>query len=161
LPDAIADTSALQYLHQIGKLDLLPRMVERVLIPSAVAAELAEGRVRGLNLPDPARLTWAEVRSPTNRPMLPSATELGPGESEVLALGLEQRAATLILDDGVARRAAQQLGLKFTGTMGFLVDAKRVGLIKAVAPVLDELQALGFRVAPHTREAVLRLAGEA
>jgi predicted nucleic acid-binding protein len=161
LPDAITDTSALQYLHQIGKLDLLPRLVERVLIPPAVAAELAEGRARGLNLPDPARLAWAEVRSPTNRPMLPSATELGPGESEVLALGLEQRAATLILDDGVARRAAQTLGLKFTGTLGLLIDAKRARMIEAVTPVLDELQALGFRVAPHTRAAVLRLAGEA
>ena len=86
---------------------------------------------------------------------------LGCGESEVLALGLEDRSATLILDDGIARRAAQTLGLKFTGTLGLLIDAKRAGLIEAVAPVLDELQALGFRVAPHTRESVLRLAGEA
>jgi predicted nucleic acid-binding protein len=160
LPDAIADTSPLQYLHQIGKLDLLPRLVQRVLIPHAVVAELAEGRVRGLNLPDPATLKWAELRSPAGRPKLPLATELGPGETEVLALGLEERSATLILDDGVARRVAQTLALKFTGTLGLLIDAKRAGLIDAVAPVLDELQTLGFRVAPRTRAAVLRFAGE-
>ena len=105
-------------------------------------------------------LKWAELRSPASKPKLPFETELGFGETEVLALGLEERSATLILDDGVARRSAQTLGLKFTGTLGLLIDAKRAGLIKAVAPVLDELHALGFRVAPHTREAVLRLASE-
>jgi len=161
LPDAIADTSPLQYLHQIGKLDLLPHLVQRVLIPPAVAAELAEGRVRGLNLPDPASFTWMEVRSPASKPTLPFQGELGPGETEVLALGMELRSATLILDDGVARRAAQALGLKFTGTLGLLIDAKKAGLIEAVAPALDEMQARGFHVAAHTRAAVLRLAGEA
>jgi hypothetical protein len=41
-----------------------------------------------------------------------------------------------------------------------LLDAKRAGLIPAVGPLLDQLDALRFRVAPHTRTAVLKLAGE-
>lgn len=160
MPDAISDTSPLQYLHQIRKLDLLTRLVTRVLIPPAVASELAEGRNRGIDLPDPAGLDWLEVRSPVNKPELPLGTVLGPGESEVLALGAERRGAVLILDDAVARRAAQQLGLKFTGTLGLLIDAKRAGIIDAVAPLLDALQACGFRVAARTRKSVLQLAGE-
>lgn len=161
MSDAIADTSPLQYLYQVGKLDLLPRLVRRVLVPPAVVAELAEGRVRGISLPDPASIPWIEVKPPAGRPTLPLQTELGAGETEVLALGLELRAAMLLLDDAVARQAAVALGLKFTGTLGLLVDAKRAALIDAVAPILDEMQALGFRLAPHTRSAVLRLAGEA
>lgn len=44
--------------------------------------------------------------------------------------------------------------------LGILLDAERAGLITAVSPLLDQLQALRFRVAPETRRAVLALAGE-
>jgi hypothetical protein len=47
-----------------------------------------------------------------------------------------------------------------TGTLGLLLDAKRIGLIDKLTPVIEQLQALNFRLAPHTREAVLRMAGE-
>jgi predicted nucleic acid-binding protein len=41
-----------------------------------------------------------------------------------------------------------------------LLDAKRAGLIDELMPILAQLQALNFRLAPHTREAVLKMAGE-
>jgi len=56
LPDVICNTSPLQYLHQIGQLELLPKLVSRVVVPTAVAKELAEGRRRGLDLPVPETL---------------------------------------------------------------------------------------------------------
>jgi hypothetical protein len=75
-------------------------------------------------------------------------------------LALELREAVVVLDDALARRVAETLGLNVTGTLGLLLDAKRAGLITAVGPLLDQLEALRFRVAPHTRTAVLKLAGE-
>ena len=78
----------------------------------------------------------------------------------MLALGLENRDAVVILDDAVARRLAQTLGMRLRGTLGLLLDAKRAGLIQAVAPVLEELMLLRFRVAPQTRIAILKLADE-
>ena len=66
----------------------------------------------------------------------------------------------LIIDDGLARRHAEILRLKFTGTAGLLVKAKRLGLIPAVAPVLDRLSGLRFRLTGETRAAILRLVGE-
>jgi predicted nucleic acid-binding protein len=66
----------------------------------------------------------------------------------------------VIIDDAKAREAAGRFGLKFTGTLGVLLDAKRAGLISAVGPYLDRLNALGFRLAHNTRGAVLKLAGE-
>jgi len=160
LPDAIADTSPLQYLHQIGKLALLTRLFARVVIPPAVAAEIADGRKRGVNLPDPVELNWIDARPPADRPALPFGTALGPGESAVLALGAEHPDAILLLDDGVARRAAQQLGLQFTGTLGLLVAATKAGAIDAISPLLDAPQACRFRAAARGRRAVLQLAGE-
>lgn len=59
-----------------------------------------------------------------------------------------------------ARRVAESLGLRFKGTLGLLLDAKRKGLIPGIIPLLNQLQELRFRLAPHTRVAVLRLAGE-
>ena len=66
----------------------------------------------------------------------------------------------VILDDGVARRAAGLLDIKLTGTLGLLLDARKKGLIPAVKPFLSELDQLRFRVSPATRAAVLKLAGE-
>ena len=160
MSDIICNTSPLQYLYQIGRLDLLPRLVHRIVVPHAVAAELAEGRRLGLSLPVPEALPWIELRRPRSEAVLRLATDLGSGETAVLALALEITDAVVILDDAMARRHAQVLGLRLTGTLGVLLDAKRGGLVTDVAPLLDDLQSLGFRLSGTTRDAVLRLARE-
>jgi len=160
LPEAISNTSPLQYLHQVGLLYILPALTTRVIVPRAVASELEAGRKLGIGLPDPGSLTWMEIRNPASLPVLPLITDLGPGETEVLALALETVDSLAIIDDGPAHRMAEALGIKLTGTLGLLIDAKTAGLIPAVAPVLDQLEGLRFRIASHTRNAVLRLSGE-
>ena len=75
-------------------------------------------------------------------------------------LALEIPNSVVILDDGLARQVAETRGIPYTGTLGVLLDAKRKGFVRAIAPVLDQLQALRFRLAPHTRAAILGLAGE-
>lgn len=161
MPEVISNTSPLQYLHQVGLLDLLPQLVGRVTLPQAVVDELEAGRGLGYDLPDVASLGWVSVRAPAG-PLRVFSPDLGRGETDVLRLALEAPAGdvTLILDDMRAREAAGRLGLKFTGTLGVLLEAKRAGLLTEVKPQLDRLDALGFRVAGETRLAVLRLAGE-
>lgn len=160
MPDVICNTSPLQYLHQIGHLDLLPSLVSRVTVPSAVADELAEGRRRGLDLPVPETLPWIALRDPLSKAAIRLVADLGPGETGVLLLALECVEPIVILDDALARRHAEVLGLRLTGTLGVLLDAKRRGLVAAVGPLLDDLQRLGFRLSKTTRGAVLRMAGE-
>ncbi len=75
-------------------------------------------------------------------------------------LVLELRESVVILDDGLARQVAVTCGIRYTGTFGILLDAKHKGLIPCVAPRLDQLQSLRFRLAPHTRAAILKLAEE-
>jgi hypothetical protein len=160
LADVICNTSPFQYLHQLGLLHVLPALVGHVIVPPTVAEELSAGRSAGVSLPDPTTLAWVTIRRPTSALALPLITDLGPGESEVLMLALESRDAVVVMDDALGLRVAAMLGLRLTGTLGVLLDAKRAGLIPAVGPVLDQLQALRFRLAPHTRIAVLALAGE-
>ena len=161
MPEVICDVSPIQYLHQTGLLDLLRLRYGAVTIPAAVAAELREGTLRGVDLPALESLDWMRIRQPTGRLILPMITDLGAGEREVLALGTETSGSIVILDDALARRYARLLKLTLTGTLGVLLKAKETGLLPAVAPVLDRLQQLQFRMDPETRQAVLRLAGEA
>ncbi len=160
MPEVVSNTSPLQYLHQLGLLDLLPRLVGRVTVPRAVADELEAGRALGHDLPEVNSLAWVVVREPATQHV--TWPELGRGETDALNLALELPAgeAVVILDDARAREAAGRLGLKFTGTLGVLLDAKRAGLIPALEPYLDRLDALGFRLARQTRSVVLKLSGE-
>lgn len=97
---------------------------------------------------------------PASIAILPAVSDLGAGEREALALAAETPETVLIIDDGLARRHAELLHVSFTGTAGLLVKAKGAGLILAVAPILDRLANLRFRLTPETRAALLKLVGE-
>jgi uncharacterized protein len=159
LPDVVCDTSPLQYLYQIDMLHLLPQLTGTIIVPPAVINEIAVGHTLGVRLPSLSTLGWIQVRHPVSEKALPLITDLGPGETEVLMLGLELE-AIVVLDNGFARRVAEAVGLKFTGTLGLLLDAKRAGHIPAIRPLLDQLQALRFRISSQTRQALLERAGE-
>ena len=160
MPDVISNTSPLQYLHQIGHLALLESLAGRVIVPAAVRRELDDGRIQGVDLPDVTKLPWIEVCAAEPSKLL-AAGDLGPGETEVLSLGLSSADPLLILDDALARQVALAHHLAIRGTLGILLDAKHAGLIAEVRPLIDRLQALGFRLSKETRAAVLRLAKEA
>jgi len=85
---------------------------------------------------------------------------LGDGEREALALALEIQADRILLDDRIARRAADELGLVVTGTVGVLLAAKRHGSIHRVRPLVDLLVQKWFFVGPELYAEILRLAGE-
>jgi predicted nucleic acid-binding protein len=158
--EVIADTSVVQYLHQLGLLDLLRSLYGSVVIPEAVATELRTGKARGVDLPDVPALQWIHVRPVRAELLLRVTTELGPGEREVIAAGMEGQETLALLDDRLAREHARLLGIAISGTLGVLIRAKQLGQLTAVAPVLDRLDALRFRLDPGTRLAVLKLAGE-
>ena len=54
----------------------------------------------------------------------------------------------------------QRIGVKLTGTAGILINAKMKGLIEAISPYLDQLEDLGFHLAPEHKSLILKKAGE-
>lgn len=134
MAELICDTSTLLALQQIGRLDLLRLLSGGVIVPAAVHQELENGRSLGHDVPDVTTVSWMTVRSPTATPTLPHASQLGPGEREVLWLAQETLGSVAVLDDEPARQATATLGIARSGTLGLLVDAKRHGLVTAVAP---------------------------
>jgi predicted nucleic acid-binding protein len=160
LPEVICNTSPLQYLHQIGLLDIIHSLAGSIIVPPFVVAELYAGIEKGLDLPQPENIEWVRIQAPISTSAVTLITDLGPGESQVLMLVLEMPGSIALLDDALARRVANARGIPIKGTLGLLLDAKRVGLLETVEPSLDRLHELGFHLAEQTRIAVLKLAGE-
>ncbi len=87
--------------------------------------------------------------------------ELGEGEAEAIALALESQADLVLLDERRGRQRAVRLGLRVTGVLGVLVEAKCQHLLAAVRPVLDALRHdAGFWISDDLYRRVLDLAGE-
>jgi predicted nucleic acid-binding protein len=149
----VADASPLIALNQIGQLALLERLFSTVLIPSAVAREIAP------SVPLPPWIIEAPLVG-TLEPRV-GASALGAGEREAISQALEVGAALLIVDDLAARRLATDLGVPILGTLGVLLTCKRRGLLSEVRPLLDALVTNGFHVDSSLYEYVLRSAGEA
>lgn len=160
MADVIFNTSPLQYLHQVGQIDLLSKLFRRIVVPEAVVAELAAGRRLGVSLPAPEAIGWVDRRNPASPAGGLLAWDLGAGESAVLSLALEHPGSWVVLDDKLAREAAVHLNIPLLGTAGILLRAKRARHLQAIRPVLDQLAALGFRLTPQTVRHILDLAGE-
>lgn len=156
----IANTSPLFYLHQVGHLEVLRALYGRIVIPVAVQAELAAGGQAGFATPDISRAEWIEVRPVRSKELIPAVVDLGPGEAEVLALGLEHPGSLLILDDRLGRRVAHLNSLTYTGTVGVLVKAKQAGHLKAIRHIIQQLRATGLWLADDFVAMVLDQANE-
>jgi predicted nucleic acid-binding protein len=138
-------------LEAIGRLDLLERLYGIIVVPTAVANECGSALF-------PA---WIQVMPVQNSALVQALRlQLGAGESEAIALAVENGAERLILDDKKARRIAQQFALPLSGTLAVVLSAKEQGIIPAVQPVFDDLLASGFRVSDALLKVALRMAGE-
>ncbi|MBI3797688.1 MAG: DUF3368 domain-containing protein [Deltaproteobacteria bacterium] len=155
---AISNTSPLFYLHRLRHLDLLQKLYGRITVPAAIVNELKAGRDQGEDAPEVADYSWIEVRPVRVPQLIGLITDLGPGEAEVLALALEEAGSLVILDDRLAREVAKLQNVRITGTAGVLLKAKQEGHISAVAPLLDQLTQLGFRLGDAVKASILRLA---
>ena len=145
------------YLERIGLLGLLPGIYGNVLIPEAVWSELARGSLAVVAGPPP----WLAVGVVADRRLVSElGAELDAGESEAIALALEQRADLLLIDEQMGREAATRLGIKITGLLGVLVIAKHRGMLPSVEPQIRALRAVDFWLSDELVERILRQVGE-
>jgi uncharacterized protein len=160
----VSDTSVITNLAAIGHLQLLSQLYEEVTIPQRVYRELVD-----IDPPVPGTLeiqtaSWVQVKQVINRQFVESLqakVRLDPGESEAIALALELKADLLLIDERRGRAEANRLGVRITGLLGILVEAKQKNLIDAVKPLMDALIATSeFRVSSALYDLILDMVGE-
>lgn len=156
----ISNTSPIFYLHRLRLLDLLQELYQKIVVPKAVVVELEIGRRQGEDVPEIDNYKWIETRVVRSSQILGLSTDFGSGETEVLALALEESNSLVIIDEKLARQIARLRSLRVTGTAGVLLKAKQEGYISAVKPLLDQLQEIHFHLSDNVRTLILSKAGE-
>ena len=151
----IADTSPIRYLVQIGQIDLLPRLFEKIFLPSVVADELrhasAPPSVQAWMKQPPG---WVEV-SPASAIEDPALKALDPGEGAAIALGLALHADLILIDERKGAAAALNKGFEVVGTLGVLDLAAELGLVDLV-DALARLKRTNFRYRQELLDVLLK-----
>ncbi len=160
----VSNTSPVLNLAVIGQLELLRQQFHEVLIPQAVLDELR----LDANYPGTEQIRQALTNGWLRVVMLENTQvaralqrELDDGEAEAIALALQLKADTILMDERVGRSAAKMMGHVVVGILGILLQAKQDGQVKSVKEILSTLERdAGFYVDARLAKAILSAAGE-
>jgi predicted nucleic acid-binding protein len=156
----IVNASPLIVLSKIGHSDLLVKLAEHVVLPSAVFDEVTDKDVDGTILNWINRQSTIKVQSVAIQDSEIASWDLGAGESEVLTLARLIENSTVVIDDKSARNCADSFGIPKLGTLGVVVLAKKYQLITEIKPLIGQLTEIGFYMSPILISEVLELVGE-
>ena len=85
---------------------------------------------------------------------------LGQGEATAIQLSSENPGCLLIIDELKGRKVAESLGIRITGTLGLLVEAKSEGHIKSVKEIIAKIKTTNFRFSEALENMILELSNE-
>ena len=161
----VIDTSVITNLAAIGWLKLIQQLYTTIVISIAVYNEMV-----AVDKPVPGAievqtLSWIHTESVTNAQAVmdiqASVVNIDLDEAETIILALELNADLILMDERRGRALATNYGLKVTGLLGILLQAKHRGLLSLVQPVMDQLiEEADFRISSNLYANVLRNAGE-
>jgi predicted nucleic acid-binding protein len=146
----ISDTSCLILLEKIGELNLLHKVFGEIIVTQDVADEY------GNMLPN-----WISIQNPTDQKYQKLLeTSVDKGEASAIALAVELVDCLLIIDDLKGRNLAEALGIKITGTLGVILEAKLSGKIASVKPMLAAIKQTDFHFSKELEKKILNKANE-
>jgi predicted nucleic acid-binding protein len=145
----VSDTTPVISLLKVGQLDVLRKMYGTVVIPAAVYHELVTNKA----FPEEAEavkrcefIRQENVRNELAVKILEANANLDKGESEAIVLFEDLNADLLLIDERKARAVAQEMGITVTGTLGVLLEARRLGYVPRLRPLLEALIASNIRI---------------
>lgn len=110
---AVSNSSPIMNLAAVGRLGLIKLKFGNIVIPDAVWRELVIDGKGKKGVEDIEKSNWIKVQSVRNKALIEVLEkDLDNGESEAIALAVENNADLLLLDDKSARLIAANLGLK-------------------------------------------------
>jgi predicted nucleic acid-binding protein len=157
----ICNSGPLIALGGIGQLELLRSLFGTVSIPAEVAVECQAGGVSKTGLQAFQKASWLRIvdLGTTPDPLLTSLLDLG--ESRAIELALRDQPSVLLMDEARGRRVARDIyGLKVVGTGRLLVEAKQMGAVTAVKPLIESIRENGYWLSDRIVNEILKQAGE-
>src|SRR5260370_38748315 len=91
MPEVISNTTPLHYLHQLGCLDFLSQLYQRVIVPQAVVDELRQGELEGFDVPSLNGLGGVRGEAVAPLHLLRVAGGLDWGDRAAMAPGLGKK----------------------------------------------------------------------
>jgi len=156
---AVINATPLISLAIIDKLSLLDELFDEIYIPKTVFKEATIKWKRKADVIEGwgnhRTLGTTDVRAKASLELI-----LDEGEAEVIVLAQEIKADLVIIDEDKARKIAKLNNLKYTGTIGVLLDAKREGKIFQLKPFLDRLIAEGIYISDYLYNNAMVLSNE-
>jgi len=158
----VSDSSPLIGLAQIQRLELLQCLFGEIFIPQAVYKEVViAGRKKGMAAQAVSAAAWIKTVVVSDLGAVAALLqELDKGEAETIVLAQKLSAEWVLMDEKAGRRKLTQMGMNKVGTLGVLLRAKRAGLLDAIRPEIERLQAQRFSINQAVINAVLEEAGE-
>ena len=146
----ISDTSSLILFDKIGEFELLNKVYDLIVTTPQIAVEF------GKSLPD-----WVEIIEIKDKKYQAFLeTQVDWGEASAIALAKEIDNSIMLLDDLKARKLADKLNLKFTGTLGVFHKAKQLGFVDKIKPLIDKLLRTNFRISEDIIVELLKINNE-
>jgi predicted nucleic acid-binding protein len=150
----VADSSPINHLVRLGRIELLPELFSQVVVPTQVADEMRQPAtpetVRAfVSSPPP----WFTERAPSS---VETVVGLDLGESSAISLARELKADLLLIDERAGRKAAVERQVSVVGTIGVLERAAAQGLVD-LEQAFRVLEASDFRVRPQDLAERLRM----
>jgi len=114
--------------------------------------QITDTVLKEFNQPLPDWIEVVELKTDVHKGL---SSYLDTGEASSIALAYELRESLLIIDEIKGRRAAKEMGIPVTGSLGVLIAAKSKGHLKAVKPIINKIQKTNFRISEELIERVL------
>jgi predicted nucleic acid-binding protein len=154
----VADASALIALAVCDSLPLLDSIFGQVITPEAVFSEVTLA-----DKPQSDRLRsylTGKVRAVDMQRYVFLDAFADIGETAAMLLYKEVSADYLLIDDRRGRKVAKINQIKTIGSLGVLLQAKRMGFVPQVKPLVEQIASSPIYMGADLIQMVLELAGE-
>jgi predicted nucleic acid-binding protein len=159
----VSNTTPVISLLKIKHLFLLKELFGEIIIPTGVYEELTAKSLFQEEIRQIGNCNFITTQKITNElaiKIIEKESGLDRGESEAIVLTEELHADVLLMDERKGRKIAKKLGLKITGTLGIIVEAKNRQLVQEVKPLLDSLISQNIRISHRLYKEILDYCGE-
>ena len=156
----VSNSGPILSFARANRLDALNAVVVELFIPEAVYDDIViagQGKAGAREVADAGWIRRTHLIDTSSADRL--SLRLHAGERQAIALARELK-LPLLVDEREARKVASALGLTFLGSLRILREAKRLGVITEIKPLVHELTSAGMYISDVILHNFLREVGE-